>query len=486
MCMRTTSVIGTGGWNWAGDDVVFDRIVPSKRKIANSKLDYEIDIRQFLTSTNNAIIRRAMDEAVGSLKSASERELFFRRHDGAFDHRVLVLAAYVGRKITYQARKGRRSDAWQFPEETLALGAGDCEDLAFLLASLLLASGLSGYMLRVALGHLVTRNAAGYRIKDRDHAWVMYQNEQGHWVVLDPLLYFKQSAKASPKGSRGINAKERFEYVPHFVFNDAHLWAIRRNDIDVSLPDYVGRRRFFKEFDPGFAVGVHNHIFDSALKGMSWFNRQYVKAASLAVDANVATYDPRDHFDNGYINEGFALIERRLSSKSIGDFALAAHAIGDFYAHSTYEVFGQVKNGRLLAYDPSQPMVATIPDYGADSVCPLAESRFTVNTGTYSGTREDAAKHWRGKVISGRYAQNGDPNQGAAERVTYIPSTLRQQADYPPRAMLPHHNEIAVDSPIRSAEHRLYQDPNTYAQAFERRQAAAIEHVKLVYQRWLQ
>jgi len=341
-------------------------------------------------------------------------------------------------------------------------------------------------MLRVALGHLVTRNANGVRTKDRDHSWVMYQNEQGYWVVLDPLLYFKQSAKAVPKRARNIHTEERFEYVPHFVFNDAHLWAIRRNSIDMPLLDYVNKRRFFREFDPGFAVGVHNHIFDTALPGMSWFKRQYVKAVSLAVDANAATYDPRDHFDNGYVNEGFALIEQRLSSKSLGDFALVAHAIGDFYAHSTYELFGQVSRGRLLPYDPSHPLVATIPDYGTASPCPLADPQFSVNAGTYQGSRTKAASHWHGKVITGRYAQNGDPYQGAAERVTYIPLVLRQRADYQPRAMLPHHNEIAVDSPARSSDLRLYSDPNDYAQAFERRQSAAIDHNKAVYQQWQQ
>ncbi|MGC4067000.1 MAG: transglutaminase-like domain-containing protein [Polyangiaceae bacterium] len=486
MCMRTTSVLGTGIWNWAGDDVVFDHIVPSHRRAANTNVSYQVDIRQFLTTKNNAVIRRAMDEAVRELDSPSDRELFFSRSRGAFDHRVIVLTAFVNRRISYRQRGTRRPDAWQFPEETLALGSGDCEDMAFLLVSLLLASGVSGYMLRVALGRLVTRGADGVRIgKGRDHAWVVYQSERGHWLVLDPLLYFKESPTTKVADTEIVHREERYEYVPYFVFNDEHLWSIRRNNVENTLLDYVCERDYFEEFEPRFLVNVHNHIFDVALGAMPWIRRQYVKAVSLAADANLLTYDPRDHFDNGYIEEGFTLVARRLTSKMLGDFGLAAHAVSDFYAHSTYELFGASEHGRLLPYDPERPRLATIPDYGPESACPLADPRrFTVNEGTYRGSRADAASHWNGRIITGRYAQNGDPHQGVAERLTYIPKALRDRSDYAERAMLPHHDEIAVDSAARGARHRLYETSDAYARAFGRRQAAAIQHVKSMYRRW--
>jgi predicted transglutaminase-like cysteine proteinase len=427
-----------------------------------------------------------MDEAVRELDTPSDRELFFARSAGAFDHRVIVLSEFVNRRISYRQRSTRRPDAWQFPEETLALGSGDCEDMAFLLASLLLASGVSGYMLRVAFGRFVTRGADGVRIgKGRDHAWVVYHSEQGHWLVLDPLLYFKESPPARGTESVVAHREERYEYVPHFVFNDEHLWAIRRNDIERPLLDYVCERTYFDEFEPRFLVDVHNHIFDVALRAMPWIRRQYVKAVSLAADTNLATYDPRDHFDNGYINEGFALVERRLSTRRLGDFAVAAHAVSDFYAHSTYELFGATQQGRLLPYDPERPQLVTVPDYGPGSPCPLADPRrFTVNDGTYRGSRSDAASRWHGRLITGRYAQNGDPHQGIAERLTYIPKALRDRSDYPERAMLPHHDEIAVDSTARSSKHHLYETSDDYSKAFVRRQAAAIEHVKMLYRRW--
>ena len=53
-----------------------------------------------------------------------------------------------------------RRDVWQFPFETLRMGTGDCEDMAFLLASILIALGFRNT--RVGLG---TRKGEG-------HAWV--------------------------------------------------------------------------------------------------------------------------------------------------------------------------------------------------------------------------------------------------------------------------------------------------------------------------
>lgn len=484
MCLRSSSILGWSSWNWSGDEVVPHPVVPASRKLPNSDRSYPIDIREFLTTTKNEVVRHALDDAVRSLPTAAERELFLLRTKGAFDHRVRVLAEYVAQNIAYQSRDRRHPDVWQFPEETLALGAGDCEDQAFLLAALLLAAGVSGYMVRVALGQLVERKPDGSRGTSRDHVWVVYLDEQGRWLVLDPLLYFRESPKATVSPPSGDDEHAQYEYVPSFVFNDAHLWAVRRVNGERTLADFLDRRQFFRHFDPGFAASVHNHIFDEALQGMSWFKRQYVKAVSLAVDGNVATYDPRDHFDNGYIVDGFALVAQRLASKSLGDFALAAHALGDFYAHSTYGVFGQIVDGRLAVYDPKHPLCASVPDYGDASPCPLADPRFTVNTGTYHGSRADAAAHWKGKLISGRYAQNGDPKQGVFERITYIPSVLRARPDYTARAMLPHHDEITVDGPSMGSNHRLYRNAAGYATAFAQRQAAAIEHIRAVYQAW--
>ena len=80
-----------------------------------------------------------------------------------------------------------------------------------------------------------------------------------------------------------------------------------------------------------------------------------VKHASFFVDVNVLAYDPRDHFDFAYLPEGWQRVNARLGTKSLRDFALAAHAIGDFYAHSLwgYYMFDP-KNGSIPVYDKSK------------------------------------------------------------------------------------------------------------------------------------
>ena len=116
---------------------------------------------------------------------------------------------------------------------------------------------------------------------------------------------------------------------------------------------------------------------------------------------------------------------------------------------------------------------------------PLADTaRFSVNERVLTTSRDAAAAQWKGHIISGRYAQTDDPHQGAAERLTYIPKSLRQQPDYPPRAGLPHHNEIAVDDATRDSAHRLYMADASYQSAFKERVTAAEAHIKHVYASW--
>ena len=62
------------------------------------------------------------------------------------------------------------------------LKKGDCEDSSFLLATLLLASGISDHCVRVVLGKVISADGVG------GHAWVVYQNENGVWCLLESTL----------------------------------------------------------------------------------------------------------------------------------------------------------------------------------------------------------------------------------------------------------------------------------------------------------
>jgi len=481
MCLQAGNVVSPTVYNWEGDAILYSPVIESARYVPGSRRRYPIDIREFLATAGNAVVHRALADCAAQLPGAAERECFGSRERGSFDHRVRTVCAFLSRKVTYQ-RRAAGFKQWLFPDETLAKGGGDCEDHAFLLASLLLASGISGYVVRVALGELRNQGTGAAR----DHAWVMYKNEAGSWLLLDPLIYTAGAHQKRSAGAR-LPDPDRYAYEPRFVFNDSHLWAVRAPDGGPTFEDYCAGRDFWHSFDPAFAAEVHDTIFDAALAGMPWADLQYVKAVSLAVDANLATYDPVDHFDNGYLEEGWARVAARLGAGTLEGLALAGHAIGDFYAHSSWGVFGQRAGGALSPLlDPAHPVYDQVPDYRAGGRYPLEDPRFSVNAALWPEPRSAAPALWAGRLISGRYAQNGDPRQGTLERLTWIPKALRDQPGFRDRGSLPHHDEVAVDSPAMPSGHRLYPDPGEYGRRFLERRDAATAHVKAVYAHWRQ
>lgn len=91
----------------------------------------------------------------------------------------VVIYEFVRDKIKYvedYTTHEFRFEYWQFPEETINLGTGDCEDQAILLCTLLRAEGYSSEDVKVAFG--LTSGTNG-------HAWVELFYD-GDWVVFDP------------------------------------------------------------------------------------------------------------------------------------------------------------------------------------------------------------------------------------------------------------------------------------------------------------
>src|SRR5262249_8061537 len=139
----------------------------------------------------------------------------------SFDFRADVIARWVARNITYR-KDGR--DTWLFPDETLHARAGDCEDRAILLATLLVAAGISPYNVRVALGKLIVHRY-GRKPEVFDHAWPVYRREDGAWDLLEPESVGRGRHRPRRAGSPAL--AEKIEYQPEYVFNGQHLWRIR-------------------------------------------------------------------------------------------------------------------------------------------------------------------------------------------------------------------------------------------------------------------
>lgn len=463
--MQASQVVPYQKWHWAGDEIVPNPVIPASRIVPGTKkARYPIDIREYLSIQDNAVVRAELHRLLARLP-APEREPFFSSQPGHFDFRADKVVEHVG-QLQYLPT-GRRFDHWLFPDETLASGGGDCEDLAFLLAAMLRAAGISSYCLRVALGSVTVQESG--RTRRFDHAWVAYQNEEGGWEILEPL------AVVAPKPRRGqprvparraaAEPSRTVEYTPLFVFNSEHLWRVRGPELAASRPfaDYLGDRAFWRGFHPTFAAGVHNTIYDEALQGMAPADLAKVKRASFWVDVNVLAYDPRDHFDFAYVPEGWQWVKTRLATGDLKDFGLATHSIADFYAHTLYGEFGPQANGTLATYDPDAPVLARPPVYDF-STCPLPGCGLDA---------QSAAAHWNGQLISGQwwrwYSTFPDDLQGTDDFKQY-------------RRCLPDHDVLAVDSPAYRSPHRY--SPAEYQRQFPLRQAAAISHIRATYAAW--
>lgn len=501
MCLQKSSVAPWDSWNWAGDEIIPSPIVRASRTVPGTRKRYNIDIREFLTTTNNAVVHEHLGQLIDSLPVA-EQGMFRSHAPGSFDLRADRVVEFSS-KLKYLSAAnltGRGPDSWLFPDETLCQGGGDCEDLALLLAALLMASGVSSYCVRVALGSLHLRWTDGSTQK-HDHCWVMYQNEGGIWEILEPL-HVVATPKARSQAASRKPTTVLTEYVPHYVFNSDHLWTIdtKNKARHQEFPAYCKNRRFWDRFDPSFAAGVHADIFDAALGnvGLPSGALSAMKRTSLWLDVNIATYDPADHFDNGYIDAGWAKVRSHLDKfrqdpTDWSSLGAAGHSLADFYAHSSYGHFAVVQNGAFLPYVPGVAMVGD-PTYTATAADPtltpfdLTSGTFSINPDKWSGTLAEAAAAWEGRLISGRYAQLHDPKAGFWEGFTSIPIALAKAPDFYLRGALPHHNEMAVDDLSPASAHKLYGkvssgpgDRQCYANQFAWRKAAAIQHLAAEY-----
>jgi len=486
MCLSKPIVRWPRRFNWDGDRIVHEAIVPSSRPVVGRRSGgYDIDVREFLVSDRNAVMGRALRVDLKTFVEGVEGgdwELFSSRGPGSFDHRADMIAAFVGREVAYRSGGGR--DPWQFPDETLAIRSGDCEDRALLMASLLLASGTSSFNVRVALGRLRTWDARGRR-RENDHVWVMYKDEAGRWLLLEPTHATKvEGLRAAPKTETPVRA----EYVPLYLFNDVHLWAVAG-----VADEKVNLARDWSGVHPTFGGAVHKSILNEALPAsvcppwvLAALNRHFTTPlgiTSLTVDdVDAGAYDPRDHFDNAYVVQGWQRVKQRLTqfggapSLSLDSFFYAAHGIADFYAHTSYAHFAGQAGQPLPLADPANLTPVRPADYGPGGDFDLASNAFSINDAVFGGTHATSAAHWNGSIISGRYAQKSD-SHGLLEKFFSVPSELTDAPSFKWRGGLPHHNEIAVDGPTAEKGHKLYAAPR-YARQYAMRYDAAVRHIR--------
>lgn len=203
-------------YNWDGDLIVHDSAVEKKRYVIGLKQPITTDIREWISFGDNII----MKEILSRLRE--NYHLPTAKTPGDFDRRAMVVWRFIAEQIRYihDITEYKKGDFWLFPPETFQLRKGDCEDSSFLLASLLIASGISPFCVRVVLGraHDGTNRPLG------GHCWPIYKNELGRWCILESTL--DDEPVRMPEADALTREGQMFRYEPLYCFNGHHLWEI--------------------------------------------------------------------------------------------------------------------------------------------------------------------------------------------------------------------------------------------------------------------
>jgi hypothetical protein len=220
-------------YNWEGDLILQNTMIERKRYvIGNSNTQVKADIREWVSFEDNIILKEVIN------KLADGKKLPRTKHSGDFDRRAMLLWDFVARNIKYvhDSEQQRKGDFWLFPPEIYTLKKGDCEDCSFLLASLLLASGISPFCVRIVLGEVI--DAKGKSIGG--HCWPVYKNEMGKWCIIESTL--NRIPSYFPEADKPTEQKQLFHYIPYYCFNNHHLWLIfPADDRDEKMPQNLNR-----------------------------------------------------------------------------------------------------------------------------------------------------------------------------------------------------------------------------------------------------
>ncbi len=512
MCIRT-SYRPLPSIRYDGGRILHDCVLPAARPATGRAGGgrYGIDVREFLSASNNALLhdalrgelRAMLKKSVGAGgpvrgRFADRWDFFQSREPGSFDFRAHAVAAFVARRIAY-ARDAAR-DFWQFPAETLHRGRGDCEDIAFLLASLMLASGISGYNVRVALGHILETNLRTGRRRAFDHVWTAYRTERGDWTVIEPLLPPPGRGRSKKKSPRG-EPRTRCDYIPAFAWNTDHLWDLAPH-AEHAFGERASLRRRWTRFHPRFAGRVHRSILDDALASqpgthevlLRMLNSRYTAFCDdplLTVDSADLpwSYHPYDHFDSAYIFQGWQRVKGRMESclkpdnaDMVSDFALAAHGVADFYAHSTYAHFARLERPGAIAIakdgEWNDVPPGRAPDYSPGSDFDISSLRTNPN---WNGTEAARLAAFNGNVISGRWRLPGDLGM-TSDQLLWLEEVPRPQLKF--RYALPHHNDIAVDEHPNAGGKNAVYTPAQYWDQYHLRYDAAVRHISFLFSRY--
>lgn len=212
-------------YDWAGSRILKFSVVEDLRRLRmdGQEIRVDMDVRQWLTPSDCSELRKKTKQLFEPPGQVPVGPM-------SYDRRAWLCWKYVVDNFHY-SHDGNK-DFWQLPQETMARRCGDCEDLSFLLASLLLVGLISPYCVRVVFGDLHTRQSDTEPWLSRGrHAWVIYKNIRGRWCILDPTIDAAEIPTSTPWMEIDTPNVESFstslrQYTPQWCCNRDHAWAI--------------------------------------------------------------------------------------------------------------------------------------------------------------------------------------------------------------------------------------------------------------------
>jgi hypothetical protein len=489
MCMSHSNIAADAYDEW---DVVSADLVPDWASKLSSKVAVmqHADDRQHLLDYFDKHIR---------IKDDPDSRAWFEMYGSLHDYWALQILQHVSRRIAHESSLS--PDAIRYPIETLASGLGNCTERCMLASKLMEVAGIPLDRVMVVFGRYEVHSH--HHNHGEDHVWIAYRSSHDQWVILDPpVRHLVNGVRSITSMDAGCCSTVNYSPLGGFHAGSLHLPLTAPTNISPT-------------FRPQFIGEEHESIERLALNGL-WKGESDMEMLMfdyfdhLRIDvADKGSYIPEAHFDSGSFVGGWQNIKSKLASfkrtvatkglASIGDrdyadFHRAAHAIADFYAHSSYAHFmlislGANGNLQLPVFDPNNP-----PDFSSYVYTAQESSRFTVNQ-NYSPTNNPAGFHatWDGKLISGRYGQPGDTN--LLDKVftqTLSDPTLRARPNWKNEIVLPQHAEIAVDANSQPGSNVLYipgvvpagseSDKRYFSNQFHWRKDVAVRHVRQEFQ----
>lgn len=307
-------------YNWEGDLILQNTIIEDKRfVIGDESRQIRTDIREWISFEDNNIMKGTIRELVKDTGLPTSKNI------GDFDKRAKIIWDFVAKNIKYvhDSERQRKEDFWLFPPEIYTLQRGDCEDGSFLLASLLIASGISPFCVRVVLGEAFDENSKSLG----GHCWPVYKNEMGTWCILESTL--DKIPSHMPEADKLSTPGQFFQYVPYYCFNNYHLWQIlppddtpskgiekylklrgnKVNMIKTRLPSGGWLSRITGDWEPG-----HLEITGDVLRYFGFYENAIDIAGDASQDPDFYDwYTPRAHAQTNNDAKGRTIEEKELS-----------------------------------------------------------------------------------------------------------------------------------------------------------------------------